>query len=101
MIAARLGETLAGAGQFTAFIPSGSSTTTVKSGAGRLCRISITAGGTTSFTVFDNTTGSGNAIYTSPATTTTGTVLDIQMPANIGITIVNQALGAAFAVSFS
>jgi hypothetical protein len=61
----------------------------------------ITTGGTASFTVFDNTTGSGTALFVSPASTTLGTVYDIAMPAQIGITVVNQVSGAAFTVSFN
>lgn len=100
MQAAQIGEVLVGIGQFTAAIASGVVTTTIKSGIGRLCRISITAAGTASFTVFDSLTGTGTALYVSPATNAVGTVIDIQMPAQIGITVVNQASGAAFTVSF-
>lgn len=95
-----IGENLIGVGQFTAFIPSESSTTTVKTGKGRLCRISITTAGTAGFTVFDNTAGSGNLIYASTATTAIGTVIDIQIPVEISITIVNAVSGPVFCVSF-
>jgi hypothetical protein len=101
MQARLIGEQLIGVGQFTTAIASGASTTTIKSGIGRLCRISITAGGTASFTIFDNTAASGVVLYTSAATTTTGTVIDIQLPAQVGITVVNQVSGAAFTVSYS
>ncbi len=100
MQAAQIGETLVGVGQFSAAIASGSSTKTLKSGAGRLGRVAITTAGTASFTVFDNTTGSGTALSVSPATTAQGQIIDIQMPAQIGITVVNQASGPAFTVSF-
>lgn len=100
MQAARIGETLIGIGQFSAAIASGATTTTIKSGVGRLCRVVITTAGTASFTIFDNTTGSGTALFVSPASTAVGTVFDIQMPAQIGITVVNQASGPAFTVSF-
>src|ERR1051326_2974724 len=93
MQAGKIGETLVASGQFSAAIASGSSTTTIKSGIGRLCRVSITTAGTASFTVFDNTSGSGTALFVSPATTSVGTVFDIQMPAQIGITVFNQASG--------
>jgi hypothetical protein len=102
MKAAKIGELLATwGGQFSAAIASGASTTTLKTGPARLCRIVITTAGTASFTVFDNTAGSGTVLFASTATTTLGTVYDIQMPAQIGITVVNQASGAAFTVSFN
>jgi hypothetical protein len=100
MQAARIGEQLVASGQFSASIASGSNTTTLKSGAGRLCRVSITTAGTASFSVFDNTTGSGTALYVSAAATSVGQVIEIMMPAQIGITVVNQASGPAFTVSF-
>jgi hypothetical protein len=100
--AARIGEKLCGyGGQFSAFIASGASTTTLKTGKARVCRVSITTAGTASFTVFDNTTGSGLVLFTSPAITVVGTVYDLSLPAEVGITIVNQASGAAFAVSYN
>jgi hypothetical protein len=102
MQASLIGETLANyGGQFRTFIATGASTTTVKVGLGRLCRISITTAGTASFTAFDNTSGSGSALYVSPATTSAGQVFDIHMPAQLGITIVNQASGPAFVASFN
>ena len=100
MFASRIGEMLVASGQFSAAIASGASTTTIKSGAGRLCRVSITTAGTASFSVFDNTSGSGTLLYTSAAATSVGTVIDIQMPAQLGITVVNQVSGPAFTVSF-
>jgi hypothetical protein len=102
MQAALLGETLASyGGQNREFVASGANTKTLKVGKGRLCRISITTAGTASFTVFDNTAGSGAVLFTSPATTVVGTVYDINLPAEIGITVVNVASGPAFAVSFN
>jgi hypothetical protein len=99
--AARIGEVLtSNGGQFSAFIASGASTTTLKTGKGRICNISITTAGTASFTVFDNTAGSGLVLFISPATTVAGTVYKLQFPAQIGITVVNQASGAVFVVSF-
>jgi hypothetical protein len=100
--AARIGENLISyGGQFSAFIASGASTTTLKTGKARVCRVSITTAGTAGFTVFDNTAGSGLVLFRSPATTTAGTVYDLSLPAEIAITVVNQVAGAAFAVSFN
>ncbi|HKV92342.1 MAG TPA: hypothetical protein VJW20_07320 [Candidatus Angelobacter sp.] len=102
MQAGKIGELLAATGgQFSAAIASGSNTTTLKSGAGRLCRVSITTAGTASFTIFDNTSGSGTALFVSPATTAVGTCFDVHMPAQLGITVVNVASGPAFTVSFN
>ena len=102
MQAAWLGETLASyGGQNREFVASGASTKTVKTGKGRSCRVSITAAGTASFTVFDNTAGSGAVLFTSPASTAVGTVFDINLPAETGITIVNQVAGPAFALGFN
>jgi NADPH-dependent curcumin reductase CurA len=100
MQAARIGEMLVAlGGQFSAFIASGSSTTTIKRSAGRVCRISIITAGTAAFTIFDNTAGSGNVLYVSPATTSVG-IIDLQIPAQLGITIVNVVSGPALGVSF-
>ena len=100
MQCSQIGEQLIASGQFSAAIPAGANTKTLKSGIGRLCRISITTAGTASFSVFDNTTGSGTALFVSPATTSQGQIIDIMMPAQLGITVVNQASGPAFTVSF-
>jgi hypothetical protein len=102
MQAGQIGELLIGtAGQFSAFIPTGANTTTIKKAPGRLCRIVITTAGTAAFTIFDNTAGSGSVLFVSPAATSVGQVIDLQTPAQTGITIVNVASGPAFAVSFN
>jgi hypothetical protein len=102
MQAGQINETLIGTGgQFSAFIPTGSNTTTLKKGPGRVCKIIVTGAGSASFSIFDNTAASGNVIYTSPATTSIGQILDVQVPAQTGITVVNAASGPAFAVSFN
>lgn len=102
MQANQIGEALVGSGgQFRAFIASGSSTTTIKSGIGRVCRISITTAGTAAFTIFDNTTASGNAVFVSPTSTSVGQVIDLSFPVETGITVVNVASGPAFAISFN
>jgi hypothetical protein len=100
MQASQIGEMLIGFGQFSAAIPTGANTKTLKTGIGRLCRVSITTAGTASFSIFDNTTGSGTALFIGPATTSQGQIIDIMMPAQLGITVVNQASGPAFTVSF-
>src|ERR1700761_1832817 len=102
MQARLIGEQLtATGGQFSAFIPTGSSTTTIKKGIGRLCRIIVTSGGTAAFTVFDSLTASGNVLFVRPATTSTGNVFILEMPAQLGITVQNVVSGPAIAVSFN
>lgn len=100
MQASSLSEQLVGVGQQSAVIAAGVNTTTLRTGPGRVGRILVTTAGTTSFTIFDNTAGSGKTIYVSPSTTTVGQVIDLQFPVDIGITIVNTATGPAIAVSF-
>src|SRR6201989_3046537 len=68
-------------GQFSAFVPTGASTTTIKRGIVRLCCIVVTTAGTAAFTVFDNTAASGNVLFVSPVTTNVGTVFDLSAPA--------------------
>lgn len=102
MQAGQIGEVLIGVGgQFSSFIPTGASTTILKRGPGRVCRIVITAPGTAGFTVFDNTAGSGSVIYASPATTSAGQVIDLLFPTQTGITVTNVASGPAFGISFN
>jgi hypothetical protein len=102
MQVSRIKERLtSGGGQLSAFIPTGASTTTLKRGIGRLCRIIVTSGGTAAFTVFDNTAASGSVLFASPVTTATGTVFDLALPAQNGITVQNVTSGPAIAVSFN
>lgn len=101
MQASVIGETLSSVGgQFRTFIASGASTTTVKTGAGRICRISITTVGTGILTVFDNTAASGNILYNTTASQAVG-VYDIQLPAEVGITVQNAVSGPVAVVSFN
>lgn len=94
------GETLSTVGgQFRAFIASGASTAVVKTGAGRLCRLSITTVGTGVLTVFDNTAASGNVLYITTASQAVG-VYDIQLPAEVGITVQNAVSGPVAVVTF-
>jgi hypothetical protein len=101
MHAFQIGEQLvATGGQFSAFIPTGSTTQTLKSGPGRVCKALITTAGTASFSIFDNTAASGNVIYTSPAATSVGQILDLGFPAQTGITVSNVVSGPVFSISF-
>jgi hypothetical protein len=97
-----IGETLSTfGGKFSQAVASGAGTVTLKAAPGRLCRIVITAAGTVAFTVFDNgSAASGTALFTSPTATSIGTIFDIQLPAQLGITVSNPASGPGITVSF-
>ena len=101
MQATQIGETLiSGGGQFRAFIASGASTTTVKSGKARICRLSITTPGTGVLTIFDNTAASGNVLYNTVTNQATG-VYEIQLPAETGLTVQNTTSGPVAVVTFN
>jgi hypothetical protein len=97
-----IGETLASyGGKFSQAVASGAGTVVLKAAPGRLCRIIITAAGTASFSVFDNASAaSGTLLYISPATTSLGQIIDVQVPAQNGITVSNPASGPGVTVSW-
>jgi hypothetical protein len=97
-----IGETLATVGgQFRQAVASGAGTVTLKAAPGRLCRIAVTVAGTVAFSVFDNASAaSGTLLFTSPTTTNLGTIFDVQMPAQNGITVSNPASGPAVTISW-
>jgi hypothetical protein len=103
MIPTFIGETLATyGGRFSQAVASGAGTVTLKAAPGRLCRIVITVGGTAAFSVFDNASAaSGTALFTSPTTTNIGTIFDIQLPAQNGITVSDPASGPGITVSWA
>lgn len=67
-------------------------TTTVLSAPGRLCRVHVPGTGGTlgDVTIYDNTAGSGTAIY-GPTSPSAGDVIDLQIPVQTGITVVTAA----------
>lgn len=88
---------------FTQAIAAGASTTTLKAGPGRVCKVSVTAAGTASdnLTIYDNASaGSGTVIAVIPGGGTLQ-VYDISLPAFSGITVVNVASGPAVTVGWS
>lgn len=97
-----IGETLATfGGKFSQAVASAAGTVTLKAAPGRLCRIVITVAGTVAFNVFDNASAaSGTALFTSPTATSIGQVFDIQMPAQLGITVSNPASSPGITVSW-
>ena len=64
-------------------------TTTVKTGAGRLARIIVVAG-TGAVTAYDNTAASGTVIWTK-TTVAVGDIYELDFPATTGITVTAAA----------
>ena len=97
-----IGETLISVGgRFSQAVASGAGTVIIKAAPGRLCRIVVTVAGTVAFSAFDNpAAASGTLLFTSPATTNLGTIFDIQIPAQNGITISNPDSGPGITVSW-
>jgi len=88
-------------GKFSQAVASGAGTVVLKAAPGRLCRLVVTVAGTVAFTVFDNASAaSGTALFTSPTATSIGTIFDIQLPAQNGITVSNPASGPGITVSW-
>jgi hypothetical protein len=100
---ASIGETLTTVGgQFRQAVAAAAGTVVIKAAPGRLCRIVVTAGGTVAFSVFDNASAaSGTLLFTSPTTTNLGTIFDVQLPAELGITVSNPASSPAFTISWA
>lgn len=90
-------------GTQTAIIAAGAGTTVIKPFSGRLCKVVVTAVGSTGIvTFYDNaTTNAGTVLFVVPATATLGTIYDVSMPAAFGITAVATASGPALTVSYS
>lgn len=95
----------------TVLVPGGSSTvavaaatstnTVVKSSAGRLCRVLITASGAGSVTIYDNaSTASGTVIGITPANPSVGTTYVFELPASNGITVAGSATLPGITVSY-
>jgi hypothetical protein len=88
-------------GQFSRAIASGAGTVTLKAAPGRVCRIVVTVAGTVAFTVFDNASAaSGTVLFTSPTSTSLGSIFDLQIAAQNGITFSNPVSGPGITVSW-
>lgn len=87
----------------TAAIATGAATTVIKNAPGRVATITVTTAGTSTdnATIYDNTAGSGTILAVVAGGTAVGTILNISLPAAIGITAVNVSGGPAFTLSFS
>lgn len=57
----------------------------VKSGAGRLCKVIVLATGTAAVSIYDNTAASGTVVFTVPANAAAGTIYDLYVPTTLGI----------------
>lgn len=77
--------------------------TVVKAGAGRLCRVLVTAAGGAAATLIydDPSAGSGVAIGSLPASVAVGSVYDFDMPAANGITVKGAATNPGMTISYS
>lgn len=92
-------------GKTTAAVASGTnSDTVIKASAGRLARISVTAAaGTTTGTtpIYDNASGhTGTILVVVPNNTAVGTMIDVNMPAALGITVNGGANSPGMTISF-
>ncbi len=78
------------------------STTVVKNGSGRVVNILVTvAGSSTVGTIYDNTAGSGTVLAIVPAAATVGTQITVDMPAAIGITVVQGATSPGITIGYN
>jgi hypothetical protein len=87
----------------TAPITAAAGTTSVKGGPGRVINAIVTTAGTSSDNaiVYDNTAGSGTILAVIPGGGTVGQQYPIDLPANVGITVVNVASGPAFTLGYN
>lgn len=73
----------------------------IKTGAGRLAKVIVTATGTGTATVYDNTSASGTVILAIPASAAVGTIYDVQVPFVTGLSVVSATSGPALIVTWS
>lgn len=87
----------------TALVPAGAGTTLIKNGPGRLGKAVVSVVGTAgALTFYDSVgTASGTVLAVIAGTTVAGTVIDLQMPAQNGITAVGASGTGAVTVSYS
>ena len=88
-------------GTVTATVASGTQASTIKTGAGRLCKVIVTTAGTVVSTLYDNTSASGTVIGIIPAAAVAGSMYDIQMPCATGIYCSSASGGAALTISYT
>lgn len=66
----------------------------VKATSGKLCRVIITTAYTSAVNIYDNTSATGQPVFTSPATPAAGTIYDLMVPCATGIWCVPGTAGA-------
>ena len=76
-------------GRYNAYLAAAAGTPSViMSSPARLCKVIVLSSGSASTTIYDNASAaSGNKVLVIPATPTVGTVYDIQVPCQNGITV--------------
>lgn len=78
--------------------------TVVKAKPGRLRKVIATSTGTgsnTVVTIYDNaSTNTGNILFALPSNAAAGTIYDVQLPADLGITVAQVTNGPALTVSY-
>lgn len=84
-------------------IAASAGTTVVKNAPGRVATVAVTTAGTSTdnATIYDNTAGSGLILAVIAGGTAVGTLITLNVPAAIGITVVNVASGPAFTLAYS
>lgn len=87
------GHTLLGKGRFNQIV---NATTYSNANARRVCKVLVSAG-TGAITVYDNTSATGTPIWTV-ASTTVGSIYDLDCPLATGLTIVVAASTTATVV---
>lgn len=84
----------------TVAIAAGVTSAAVRTGPGRLRKITVTATGTAGTTFYDSTTGAnGTVLFATKAAPTIGDVYDVNLPAALGIWAVGVTGSAALTVS--
>jgi hypothetical protein len=87
----------------TAPIASAAATTVVKNAPGRVINATITTAGSggDNATIYDNNAGSGTILAVIAGGGTVGAQQSIDLPAGIGITVVNVGSGPAFTLGYN
>jgi hypothetical protein len=88
---------------FTQTVNAAGGVQSLKGGPGRLMKILVTVAPTTNpVTVYDNASAaSGVVLAIIPAATVAGTVYDVNLPANLGITVNGAAAAGSLTVAWS
>jgi len=75
----------------------------VKASPGRLCNLLVTVAGTASLILYDNAAGgaTGTIIGITPATTTVGQILELNIPAAVGISAIGGVGSPGVTIGFN